>query len=336
MELKRCTKCGGEFPATLEFFGWQKQRKLFVSICKTCRNASLRLKRLTALTEKEKFAINLSLQNKKQCKKCGGEFPATVEFFRRQKDIKSGMRAQCKKCLSISGKIYTIANKNNRNEYARTHKEKISKRKRAYRQIKKKLIAIQKKQYRNSLVTYNNLLFQNLIWFNKTRKNSNGYGEITCAYCGKWIIPTNSQVSSHVSAINNTENNNMNRIYCSKECKQACPTYGKTENYLIKNAKIAAGLIEDPWYTSSEYKTWRDTVLKIDNHKCVWCEKPATIVHHVLPQKTHPELSLDPTNGLSCCHSCHMEYGHRDKECKTGILANLVCGIKKRKSQKAE
>jgi len=49
-----------------------------------------------------------------------------------------------------------------------------------------------------------------------------------------------------------------------------------------------------------------------------------TTAHHILPQKTHPELSLDPENGLSCCVDCHFKYGHKG-ECSTGNLSKLVC-----------
>ena len=68
----------------------------------------------------------------------------------------------------------------------------------------------------------------------------------------------------------------------------------------------------------------RNQVFKLDDNKCVYCEQPATIVHHILPQKTHPELSLDPDNGLSCCINCHYKYGHKS-ECSTGNLGKLVC-----------
>lgn len=114
-------------------------------------------------------------------------------------------------------------------------------------------------------------------------------------------------------------------FYCSEKCKQECPLYGKTASQLIKEDLIAAGHIEDPWYTSSEYQEWRQHIFELDNGLCVYCGQPAIIAHHILPQKTHPELSLDPENGLSCCIDCHYKYGHRDSWCTTGKLGALVC-----------
>lgn len=113
--------------------------------------------------------------------------------------------------------------------------------------------------------------------------------------------------------------------YCSEECKEECPIFKKTAVSLIKQDQITAGLIEDPWYTSVEYKIFRDIVLEMDDTLCIWCGKPATIVHHENPQKVSPEQALDPLNGLSSCEECHFKYGHRDRWCTTGYLAKLIC-----------
>ncbi len=53
--------------------------------------------------------------------------------------------------------------------------------------------------------------------------------------------------------------------------------------------------------------------------------KEATITHYILPQKSYPELSLDPDNGVSYCKECHYKYGHSDSWCITGYLSQLVC-----------
>ncbi len=114
-------------------------------------------------------------------------------------------------------------------------------------------------------------------------------------------------------------------FYCSNKCKDECPLYNKKVVTLIKQDQIAAGYVEDPWYNFQEYQEWRQHILKLDNNKCVYCGQPAIIAHHILPQKTHPELSLDIENGLSVCQECHFKYGHRDSWCTTGKLSTLVC-----------
>jgi len=138
-----------------------------------------------------------------------------------------------------------------------------------------------------------------------------------------WFTPLNhDQFIYRAYAIEKNEGNSY--YYCSDKCKEECPLYGKRITELIKEDQIRAGHLEDPWYKSTEYQIWREQVFELDNSKCVWCEEPATIAHHILPQKTHPELSLDPENGLSCCQKCHYKYGHKE-ECSTGNLSKLVC-----------
>ena len=142
---------------------------------------------------------------------------------------------------------------------------------------------------------------------------------------GGWFTPTKSQLYERIRQIEGPKGNNGSYFYCSIKCKQECPLYKKTVNQLIKLDLIAAGHIEEPWYNSQEYQTWRNKVFELDNGLCVYCGEKATIAHHILPQKTHPELSLDPKNGLSVCKECHYKYGHRDSWCSTGYLSQLVC-----------
>jgi len=139
-----------------------------------------------------------------------------------------------------------------------------------------------------------------------------------------WFTPTGRQIEQRKYSI---EKNNFDGtyFYCSKECKDNCPLYGKRVSTLIREDQIRAGYIEDPWYTSSEYYTWRDKVFELDNNLCIYCGQPATIAHHILPQKTHPESALDSVNGLSVCQECHFKYGHREPWCTTGKLSTLVC-----------
>jgi len=143
---------------------------------------------------------------------------------------------------------------------------------------------------------------------------------------GGWFTIKNyDQLSNRIYNIEKENGYDAGYFYCSKKCKQECPLYGAHTNTLIKQDLINAGHIEDPWYTTQEYQEWRKYIFELDGNKCVYCGEKATIAHHILPQKTHPELSLDPENGLSCCIDCHYKYGHRDSWCTTGKLGALVC-----------
>jgi hypothetical protein len=116
----------------------------------------------------------------------------------------------------------------------------------------------------------------------------------------------------------------LNYLYCSEECKEECPLYGKTAKQLIKIDQIIAGHIKEDLYTSEEYQTFRHQVLKRENYKCEYCEEQATDVHHSRPQKLEPGFVLDPDFGVACCESCHYKYGHKE-ECSTGKLAHIIC-----------
>jgi len=140
---------------------------------------------------------------------------------------------------------------------------------------------------------------------------------------GGWFTPTGNQLDGRRRALE--YGNEGGYFYCSEKCKQECPLYRVKTSTLIKQDKIRSGHLEDPWYTSEEYQEWRQHILELDDGLCVYCGQKATIVHHILPQKTHPESALDPTNGLSVCQKCHFKYGHRDSWCNTGKLSTLVC-----------
>ncbi len=142
---------------------------------------------------------------------------------------------------------------------------------------------------------------------------------------GWFTLINRESLKRRIYAIEKDDGNDGLFLYCSEKCKHECPLYGKHITQLIKLDQINSGNLKEPWYSSVEYQTWRNQVFELDNNKCVWCGEKATIVHHILPQKTHPELSLDPENGLSSCQSCHMKYGHRDRWCTTGYLGKLVC-----------
>lgn len=68
------------------------------------------------------------------------------------------------------------------------------------------------------------------------------------------------------------------------------------------------------FYNSKQWQSARDYVLLRDNYLCTECGAAATVVHH----KTHlepgniddPNISINPSNLVSLCDSCHYE-AHR-------------------------
>jgi len=144
---------------------------------------------------------------------------------------------------------------------------------------------------------------------------------------GGWFTPTYIQLYERIRQLENDWGNCSSYFYCSKECKNICPLYGKTVNQLIKEVEIQQGTYEiEELYSSEEYQTFREIVLKRDDYKCIYCGEKAEHVHHTRPQKLEPFFSLDPDYAISVCKECHYKYGHKTgTECSTGNLANRIC-----------
>jgi len=159
---------------------------------------------------------------------------------------------------------------------------------------------------------------------------------------GGWFTPTYNQLSERIRQLENDWGNCSSYFYCSKECKNICPLYGKTVNQLLKEYEINDDNLEI--YTSEEYQIFRQEVLKRDDYKCIYCGEKAEHVHHIRPQKLEPFFSkaehvhhirpqklepffsLDPDFGISVCINCHFLYGHKtNTNCSTNNLAKKVC-----------
>jgi len=149
----------------------------------------------------------------------------------------------------------------------------------------------------------------------KNSKESNG-----------WFTPTRNQIQERIRAVENSYDGSGCYLYCSQHCKDNCNLFNKRVEQLMREDQINTGIIKDPLYTSEEYQTFREEVLKRDNYQCVYCEEKAEHIHHTRPQKLEPFFTLDPDYGISCCRNCHYKYGHKTgTECSTGNLASKIC-----------
>lgn len=143
--------------------------------------------------------------------------------------------------------------------------------------------------------------------------------EAKCAYCGKWFTPTYAAVNSRFIAINNL-NCGEGRLYCSNNCKQACPTYNKQK--YPKGFKHA---------TSREVSTYlRQIVFERDDWECQKCGKTIKEIqlhcHHMDPATQNPMFQNDANSCITLCKDCHksvhMQHGCRyvDLKCKKKLV----------------
>ena len=134
---------------------------------------------------------------------------------------------------------------------------------------------------------------------------------------GDWFTPEYELFSRRVWAIEKDDGNGGNYFYCCEECKHECPLF---------NLHSDPNKITEELYTSEEYQTFRNEVLKRENYICEYCGEKAIDVHHSRPQKLEPGFVLDPDLGVACCEKCHYKYGHKTgTNCSTGNLANKLC-----------
>ena len=122
--------------------------------------------------------------------------------------------------------------------------------------------------------------------------------EVKCAYCGRWYAPTSKSVLSRLEAINSL-NKGECRLYCSTNCKLACPTYGRIK--YPKGFKHTSSREVNPHL--------RQMVLERDNWTCQICGKTIKEaqlhVHHMDPVCQNPMFQNDMDSCVTLCKDCH-------------------------------
>jgi hypothetical protein len=133
--------------------------------------------------------------------------------------------------------------------------------------------------------------------------------EVKCTYCGKWYIPTYRAINARLDAIYN-RGDGGNNLYCSKECKQECPTY--YQNKFPKGFK--------PTTSREVQPELRKLVFERDNWLCVKCGIDKNLhCHHIDPVVNNPIESADINNCVTVCYTCHNEI-HKKDGCKYNEL----------------
>ena len=138
--------------------------------------------------------------------------------------------------------------------------------------------------------------------------------EVKCAYCGRWFAPTYKAVRSRLDSINNL-NQGECRLYCSENCKQACPTFHKM--LYPKGLKHTTSREVNPYL--------RQLVLERDNWTCQICGKTINEaqlhVHHMDPVSQNPMFQNDADSCITLCKGCH-KMVHSRRGCR---YIDLVC-----------
>jgi len=142
----------------------------------------------------------------------------------------------------------------------------------------------------------------------RRNKDDNNVLEVKCMYCDRWYIPTLVSVQCKIQAIN-AVNQGESNLYCSDECKKACPTYGQIT--YPKDFKLDTSREVQP--------ALRKIVLKRDNYTCQKCDATDKELHchHYEGIEVNPVESADIDMCITLCIDCHHDTHKKDK-----------CGIK--------
>ncbi|NCU32840.1 MAG: HNH endonuclease, partial [Candidatus Moranbacteria bacterium] len=220
----------------------------------------------------------------KTCKKCNEK--KSSKYFYKSPLTSDGLRSYCKKCdNSINNTWY----ENNREKKLSKNKEwcVANKSKRATKEnspIKFK----EKSVTRTKIELYEEI-----------KEDSNGILLCKCSYCGDWFPPSRRELHNRLYAIENITGGNQ--LYCSANCKTACPIFNK--GYHLTKKK----------YTREVQPELRQLVLKRDNYTCQKCGNTKDFgkyplhCHHIDPVINNPVESADIDNCITLCKICHIQ-----------------------------
>lgn len=159
----------------------------------------------------------------------------------------------------------------------------------------------------NNLALYDT--YADRLEFAEEVKNNADLLEVKCAYCGRWISPSRSEVKNRLRFLSGKGTAEC-RFYCSENCKIACPIF-RTQKW-PKGFKKA---------TSREVQPeLRQMVLKRDNYTCQHGDCGKTIddaelhCHHITGVVQNPIESADIDNCITFCKEHHKEI-HKNKGC---------------------
>lgn len=280
----------------------------------------------------------------KLCSRCKQWLP--IESFNKNKKSHDKLKSWCKECVKQHNKQYKEDNKKsikiktkiyrqkNRKKikatedlYLKNNAEKVKNRQKKYRKNNKEKIKLNRIEYskknkgkRNTYHKQYKLLYASSKYMPKICKyeqtryctGDNSLLEVKCAYCGGWFKPTNLQIQQRIKAINSSTDGEL-RLYCSDNCKNACPTYRR--HMFPRDFKQA---------TSREVvPLLRQLVLERDNYMCQKCEATTETaqlhVHHIIPYAQNKMQANDPDSCITLCKSCHEEI-HQQEGCKYNEL----------------
>ncbi len=164
---------------------------------------------------------------------------------------------------------------------------------------KRKIECLNGKKYANYLTYVHKLDYVEEV------RNSDNEIEVRCTYCNRWFKPSRQMVKHRINTLNGKMSGEA-RLYCSDECKHACPIFWRRK--YEKGTKLT---------TSREVPAdFRKIALEDRNYTCEKCGsiENGLHVHHIEGYTEQPMFMVDLLNVIVVCKKCHKEI-HKQKGC---------------------
>ena len=300
--MKRCTNCG----VTKDDKEFINERGKVVKSCTKCR----RYRRQYYNENKER----LREQMKHYCEE-------NVETLREKK---KQYREENREEIRKRDRQQYSKNKEKRldtmKRYYKVNRDKIIERVKYYSEINADKICEQRKHYRIenrdkirerrvSLAKFSNYANKLTVEEDPICGKS-GELLVKCSFCRRYFSPTKQDASHRVQALKGTLSGEL-RLYCSKECKDACEVYNVKYDPYAHHASVE----RDP--------AWAKRIKEEANYVCERCGSKENLeAHHEIPVKVDQSLVNDETNGICLCHECHMK-AHSESGCTLADLRKI-------------
>ena len=277
------------------------------------------------------FMDDLGASKGKVCVKCGTYKPLD-EYFNNSNCKKDGKETRCKSCRKIELRAYRVNNPEQERSRSKKYRESNAEKIRAYQNqwLKENPEKAKEKQRKTVAKNHDKIkarakskrksyaLFatwaKHLSFADDVRENDAGFLEVRCTYCGMWTIPTHLEAQNRAGALNGWGQRGECKIYCSANCKKACPSYRQVLKYKGQKEKGSSREISPDL---------RIMALERDKYTCQDCgatnECAQLHVHHIKAAIEEPMESADLDNVVTLCKKCHRNV-HMKTGCKYSQL----------------
>jgi hypothetical protein len=216
------------------------------------------------------------------------------ENFSKHIRRKNGLESKCKVCL---GKI---------------HKKRYENNPDAARE--------RTKNWRHRRALYDTFV-DKISTYEETRRDPENQQllQVKCNLCGNWFNPKNLNIQNRIDKIQRENSSGEARLYCSDECRIACPVYHRG------NTPKPDDWIPGKYKNSDGHKRpmqgqLREMVLERDKYTCIKCGITGLgvklICHHIESVSQNPIESADVDNCITVCETCDKQI-HSQSGCKT-------------------